>query len=192
MAILIVSLRKKTNPKEKPMSNNHKKLNAAQRLEALEKAMVLVDKTIHELFKSIEGLRLAGKTLNNKVDSIISASSQGQQINDDVVNKIMTENNVNELKDRIEALKTSGQLTEGSEIGDMSLMVLREVDPDTNEVVNPRIQIAYQLLADSTKDLIKGKKAGDIVSMGEDKLNLEVLEVYEIVVPAQQEAVAAN
>lgn len=173
------------------MSNNDKKLNAAQRLEALEKAMVLVDKTIHELFKSVEGLRLAGKTLNNKVDSIISASSQGQQINDDVVNKIMTENNVQELKDRIEALKNSGQLSEGAEIGEMSLMVLREVDPDTNEVVNPRIQIAYQLLADSTKDLIKGKKAGDIVSMGEDKLNLEVLEVYEIVVPAQ-EAVAAN
>ena len=52
------------------MSNNDKKLNAAQRLESLEKAMVLMDKTIHELYKSIEGLRLAGKTLSNKVDSI--------------------------------------------------------------------------------------------------------------------------
>jgi uncharacterized coiled-coil protein SlyX len=172
------------------MSNNDKKLNAAQRLESLEKAMVLMDKTIHELYKSIEGLRLAGKTLSNKVDSIISASSQGQQVNDDVVNKIMTENNVQELKQRIESLKASGQLAQGEEINELSLMVLREVDPDTGEVANPRVQIAYQLLAESTKELLKGKKAGDVIAMGEDKLNLEVLEVYNIVVPEQQ--VAAN
>jgi hypothetical protein len=172
------------------MSNNDKKLNAAQRLESLEKAMVLMDKTIHELYKSIEGLRLAGKTLSNKVDSIISASSQGQQVNDDVVNKIMTENNVQELKQRIESLKASGQLAQGEEINELSLMVLREVDPDTGEVANPRVQIAYQLLAESTKELLKGKKSGDVIAMGEDKLNLEVLEVYNIVVPEQQ--VAAN
>lgn len=168
------------------MSNNDKKLNAAQRLESLEKAMVLIDKTIHELYKSVEGLRLAGKTLSNKVDSIISASAQGQQINDDVVNKIMIENNVQELKERIEKLKASNQLVEGSEINDMSLMVLREIDPDTNEVANPRVQIAFQLLADQTKDLLRGKKAGDIIAMGENKLNLEVLEVYTIVVPEKE------
>jgi hypothetical protein len=172
------------------MSNNDKKLNAAQRLESLEKAMVLMDKTIHELYKSVEKLRLAGKTLSNKVDSIISASSQGQQINDDVVNKIMTENNVQELKQRIESLKASGQLVQGEEINELSLMVLREVDPDTGEVANPRVQIAYQLLAESTKELLKGKKAGDVIAMGENKFNLEVLEVYNIVVPEQQ--VAAN
>lgn len=170
------------------MSNNDKKLNAAQRLESLEKAMVLIDKTIHELYKSVEGLRLAGKTLSNKVDSIISASAQGQQINDDVVNKIMIENNVQELKERIEKLKASNQLVEGSEINDMSLMVLREIDPDTNEVANPRVQIAFQLLADQTKDLLRGKKAGDIIAMGENKLNLEVLEVYTIVVPEKETA----
>jgi hypothetical protein len=124
------------------------------------------------------------------VDSIISASSQGQQVNDDVVNKIMTENNVQELKQRIESLKASGQLAQGEEINELSLMVLREVDPDTGEVANPRVQIAYQLLAESTKELLKGKKAGDVIAMGEDKLNLEVLEVYNIVVPEQQ--VAAN
>lgn len=168
------------------MSNNDKKLNAAQRLESLEKAMVLIDKTIHELYKSVEGLRLAGKTLSNKVDSIISASAQGQQINDDVVNKIMIENNVQELKERIERLKSSNQLVEGSEINDLSLMVLREIDPDTNEVANPRVQIAFQLLAEQTKDLLRGKKAGDIIAMGENKLNLEVLEVYEIVVPEKE------
>lgn len=168
------------------MSNNDKKLNAAQRLESLEKAMVLIDKTIHELYKSVEGLRLAGKTLSNKVDSIISASAQGQQINDDVVNKIMIENNVQELKERIEKLKASNQLVEGSEINDLSLMVLREIDPDTNEVANPRVQIAFQLLADQTKDLLRGKKAGDIIAMGENKLNLEVLEVYTIVVPEKE------
>jgi hypothetical protein len=171
------------------MSNNDKKLNAAQRLESIEKAMVLVDKTIHELFKNIENLRLAGKTLSNKVDSIVAASAQGQQINDDVINKIMIENNVQELKERIEKLKASNQILEGSEINDMSLMVLREIDPDTNEVANPRIQIAFQLLADPTKDLLRGKKAGDIIAMGENKLNLEVLEVYSIVVPENQEAV---
>jgi hypothetical protein len=173
------------------MSNNDKKLNAAQRLESIEKSLVLVDKTIHELYKSIEGLRLAGKSLSNKVDSIIAASSAGQQINDDVINKIMTENNVSELKQRIESLKASGQLVEGEEINDLSLMVLREVDPDTGEVANPRIQIAFQLLAETTKNLIRGKKAGDVVAMGEDKLSLEVLEVYNIVI-AEQQPVAAN
>lgn len=170
------------------MSSNDKKLNAAQRLESLEQAMVLIDKTVHELYKSIESLRLAGKTLSNKVDSIISASSQGQQINDDIINKIMIENNVQELKERIEKLKASNQIQDGAEIGDMSLMVLREIDPDTNEVANPRIQIAFQLLADQTKDLLRGKKAGDMIAMGEDKLNLEVLEVYTILVPENKEA----
>jgi uncharacterized coiled-coil protein SlyX len=171
------------------MSDNNKKLNAAQRLESLENAMALVDKTIHELFKSVENLRLAGKTLSNKVDSIISASSQGQQINDDIINKIMIENNVSELKERIEKLKASNQIIDGSEIGDMSLMVLREIDPDTNEVANPRVQIAFQLLAEPTKELLKGKKAGDIISMGENKLNIEVLEVYNIVIPEAQKEV---
>jgi hypothetical protein len=82
-------------------------------------------------------------------------------------------------------------LVEGEEINDLSLMVLREVDPDTGEVANPRIQIAFQLLAETTKNLIRGKKAGDVVAMGEDKLSLEVLEVYNIVI-AEQQPVAAN
>jgi hypothetical protein len=48
------------------------------------------------------------------------------------------------------------------------------------------VQIAFQLLADQTKDLLRGKKAGDIIAMGENKLNLEVLEVYTIVVPEKE------
>lgn len=166
--------------------SNDKKLNAAQRLESLEKAMGLADQTIHELYKALEGLRLAGKSLSNKVDSIISASANGNPISDDTINKIMTENNVLELKERIEKLKTAGQLVDGTEIGELSLMALREIDADTGEVVNPRTQIAYQLLSATTKEALKGKKPGDIIKMGENTLDLEVLEVYTIVIPEQK------
>lgn len=165
---------------------SEKKLNAAQRLEQLEKSLLLVDQTLHEMYKSIEGLRLAGKTLSNKIDSIVQASSQGLALTEESVNKIMTDNNVEELKGRIEKLKASGALVEASEIGDMSLIVLREIDPETKEVQNPRTQIAFRLLAPPTQEALRSKKSGDVISLGEDKLDIEVMEIYNIVVETQK------
>jgi hypothetical protein len=168
------------------MSNDNKKLNAAQRLEALEKSMLLMDKALHEMYKSIEGLRLAGKTLSNKIDSVIETSVQGLPLSEESVEKVMTENNVQELKGRIEKLKASGSLVEGSEIGEMSLIVIREIDPETKKVENPRTQVAFRLLAPTTQELLRGKKVGDLVSLGADKLDVEVTEVYDIVVETQK------
>ena len=50
------------------------------------------------------------KLLNNKVASIVKASSTGEPINDQVIDKIMIQNNVDDLTNKVKSMVVQGIL----------------------------------------------------------------------------------
>jgi hypothetical protein len=164
-----------SNVKEK-LSN----LTAAQRIEAIENMIVGLDTAVRQLANSLTTISQALKMLGSKVDAIVTASGSGSPITDEVLSRIMTENNALELKARLNELIQQGRLSSAEELTEQGFFVGREIDSETGEVVNPRIQMAVASLAKDVRDMLIGKKVGDVISFGEGKLSLELEEVYVI------------
>lgn len=165
------------------MSNVKEKLTnltAAQRIEALENMVVGLDTAVRQLANSMTTISQALKLLGNKVDAIVTASGSGTPITDEVLSQIMTENNALELKSRLNDLIQQGRLSPAEELSDQGFFVGREVDAETGEVANPRVQMAVAALAKDVRDALIGKKVGELVSFGEGRLSLELEEIYSI------------
>jgi len=168
--------------------SKEKKLTAAQRIEGLENALASLGEikdaqteNINILAGQIDGLRQTIAALARRLNATIKSGDSGN-VNSDVINRILVEDNVQELKDKIDYLKEQGILeeTEVKEIGDRSFIIGRELDEESNEV-NPRMQFALASLTPEAKEKVKGKKAGDVVKdFSGDGLTLEITEVYAI------------
>lgn len=168
------------------------KRTATQRLEDLENMMMNMFHTADNMARDIITLKEAVKLLGNKVDSIVTLLSTGKEVSDDTVADIMMENNSKELKSKVDGLVEQGILVLSDGIvGTRSFVVGRELD-DTGQVVNPRIQFALSALPENLQSKVVGSKAGDVVTLEEGKLNLEVLEVYSIETPSLVRAEAVE
>lgn len=165
------------------MSNVKEKLTnltAAQRIEALENMVIGLDTAIRQIVNNMTNISEALKLLGNKVGAIVTASGSGSPITDEVISQIMTENRVLELKSKLNDLIQQGRLSPSEELSENSFFVGREIDAETGEVVNLRVQTAVAALAKDVRDALIGKKVGDLVSFGKDKLSLEIEEIYSI------------
>lgn len=158
-----------------------KNLTAAQRLEGLEQAAIALDNAVRQVVLTQENIAQALKLLANKVDAIVKASNADQPLNDEVLSQIMVQNNVEELRRRVEDMKTLGLLKQVESLPKNGFVVGREVDPESKEVQNPRVQIAVSALSEESQAKIVGSKPGDLIDFGKDKLAVEIEEVYEIV-----------
>lgn len=169
------------------MSNEQRpvKLTASQRLDNLEQALMSLYQTADNMARDLLMVKEAIKLLGNKLDAVVKAANGNEGINDEVIAKLMVQNNVDELKNRVENMKTQGFLAAEETVTDNSFVVGREVD-ENGAVVNPRLQFTMTALPKETSEKIKGSKAGDIITLQEGKLKLEVLETYAIQVPQQQ------
>lgn len=165
-----------------------KTLTAAQRLEGLEKALQAVDNTLRNLINTQELTHQAIKILGNKVDAVVKIARAGEEFSDVNISAKMVENNVNELKQKVDDMVTSGLLTLSDSVEENSFIVGREIDPDTKQVANPRIQIAMAGLQEGARKQMLGKKSGDIIGFGDNKLSIELEQVYKITVPEQQQS----
>ncbi len=159
------------------------KRTAVQRIDDLERGLMGMYQAGDNLAKDIVTLKEALKLLGNKVDAIVKATMAGEDLNDDVLSRIMVQNNVEELKNKVSQLVVSGTLQPTEEpVDEKNFIVGREVD-DTGKVLNPRLQFVLGSLQPELQAKIKGSKVGDTIAFQEGKLKFEIQEAYSVVVP---------
>jgi hypothetical protein len=158
-----------------------KKLTAAQRIEKLENTTLGVYENFNILANDIDQLRQTVTALAKRLNATIEAGEKGG-INNDQVNSIIIQENVNELKQKVDFLIEQGILkkSENNTVGESSFVVGRELDDEKNEI-NPRIQFAFQTLNEKGKELILDKSIGDLVKNEGNSGCMEITEIYEII-----------
>ena len=158
------------------------KLTAAQRIEALEGMNMAANQNIRVLAGEIDNLRQTMGALARRLNAAIKVGENGS-LSNDAVNGLLVEENTQELKGKVDYLVGQGVLkqSEKGTVGEKSFVVGRELDEDRN-VINPRIQFALASLIPEVKDLLMGKKAGDVIkNESGDGLLMEVVEIFDIV-----------
>jgi hypothetical protein len=176
------------------MSNENNQVkkdkSAAERLSDLEQAAGYLHNTNDHITKDLVVLKNALKLLNNKVDAIVKASVSGEAITDEVLNRIMVENNVADLANKVTNMIVQGILVPEDAISANSFIVGSESDAD-GTVTQPRIQFALKALSADLQAKLLGVKRGASVQFEEGKSSFNVIESYKIVPPSEPEAPAA-
>lgn len=158
-------------------SSKPKKMNATQKLLALEELVASLNGKIDVMADEIEKLSTFIKSITKRLNASIKVADS-----DNDVKKIIIKENIKELEGKVTFLEQQGVLIKNDEalITDPTFVVAREVDDDGNEV-NPRVQFAVGSLDPSYKKNLIGKKLGDLVKPEGDTFTLEIMEIYNIV-----------
>src|SRR4051812_43627604 len=119
-----------------------KKLNASQRLETLEVNVQEIAMYANNMNRDIQMIKEAIKLLGNKTDAV----QKGAGVTDETVVSLMIENNVKELKGKVEAFVNQGVLKASEAIDENSFVVVKELNDD-GTVANKRAQFAVAALA---------------------------------------------
>jgi hypothetical protein len=167
------------------MADQNDKRTASQRIDDLENAMRAVYQTLDPMGRDLMTCKEAIKLLGNKADALAKAAG----ITDDVIGKLMIENNVAELKEKVTNLVAQGILVPSEELNDTAFIVGQEVD-DSGAIVNPRAQFALGSIAPEVREKIKAGKIGEPLLLQEGKLRLLITEAYQIIPPQPPQAVA--
>lgn len=174
------------------MSNqNQDKRTASQRIDDMERGLMALYQTADNMARDMGTIKEAIKLLGNKVDSIVKVLQRGEALNDEAIAKVMVENNVNELKEKVDNLISQGILAAAEEATANSFVVGREID-EKGEVANPRMQFVVQALAENIKAKFVGAKAGQTLELEEGKWKFEVQEIYSIQTPQAEVAPEAK
>lgn len=167
------------------MSNQQAdKRTASQRIDDMERGLMALYQTADNMARDMMTIKEAIKLLGNKLDSVVKASARGETLSDEVIAKIMVENNVEELKEKVTNLVTQGVLAAEEVVGPNSFVVGREIAED-GSIANPRMQFVVSALAPDVRDKFPGAKAGETLTLQEGKWKFEVQEVYAIQTPQQ-------
>ena len=182
------------------MSDNTDKRTATQRIEDLERVVSALYNAASQQKSVIENLLTATgemglvkdalKLLNKKTEAIIQVAAAETGITFQSVSDSIVKMNVVELTSQVAAYVANGHLEAASEVSDNSYLVAEELAAD-GSVANPRIQFRLDSQDPATQEALKGKKAGETVSFGENKLSAKILEVYSIVEPKSEQAAEA-
>lgn len=158
-----------------------KQPSAKERLDLLEQGSASLFQLNDMVVKDIETLKKAVQLINNKVDAITKASLAGEDLNDEVLNRIMIENNVQDLTNKVNALVQQGLLVSEEQVSDNAFVVGKEINPD-GTVINPRLQFAIKALKPEMQAKILGSKIGETVKINET-LSFLVSQSYKIQQP---------
>ncbi len=174
------------------MQQQQDKRTASQKIDDLERGLMSLYQTMDNMARDMMTIREAIKLLGNKLDAVVKASSSGQEMTDEVLAKIMVQNNVEELAKKVTDLVAQGVLAAAEEVSPNSFVVGRELSED-GTIVNPRMQFVVSALqAGEVKAKFPGAKVGQILTLEEGKWRFEVLEIYDIQAPKAPEAQAAQ
>ena len=169
---------------QKPADNR----SATQKIGDLENAMIAVYQTLDNMARDLNTAKEAIKLLGNKVDSIVKATVAGEPLSDDVISRIMVENNIEELKNKLKIMVAQGILAASEQVAEDSFLVGSDVN-EAGEVVNPRLQFAlYAIRPPELQQKFLGAKVGDVLNLQEGKLKFKVSEIYQIQKPKPAEA----
>lgn len=162
-----------------------KKLNASQRLETLETNMQEVSMYLNNMARDLSVVKQAIKLLGNKLDAVTKLAG----LSDDQISEIMIDNNVQELKEKVDGFITQGILTPGVLVTEKSFVVGYEIDTD-DKVANKRLQFSVSALNPDLREKLIGASVGSTVTFREDALRYVVSEIYDI--QAQEETTDAE
>lgn len=171
------------------MSNQDNR-SASQKIKDLENAVMSLYQTCDNMARDLMTIKEAIKLLGNKADSIVKASSIGGPINDEVIGRIMVENNVEELRQKVKVMVAQGVLAPSVQVSAASFVVGQE-QSDDGGVVNPRLQFMLQALQPELQTKFIGALVGDVLNLQEGKLKFKVSEIYDIQQQKAPEAVEA-
>jgi len=135
---------------------------------------------IFNLSREKDVLNDALQLMHSKTNSIVALLKEGKALTDENIEEKVVEIRENDLKNKITELVENGYAEPSDETSEKSLIVARELNKDGG-VENPRIQFLVSTLIEDLKEKFLGKKVGDFISNGEDKLDMEILEIYNIV-----------
>ena len=171
------------------MANDKKtNLTAAQKLEQLENKiaqlneLVLADRrSIEVMAEEIERTNTNLSFLARRQNGIIEVLTDKNLATNDDVNRKIEEYEVNDLKEKLKFLVDQGVLVkdEDGTVNDKSFVVARDLL--NGEVVVPRLQFSIPSLREENKQLILGKKVGDIITTDKSEVSTEITEIYKIV-----------
>lgn len=169
---------------QKPADNR----SATQKIGDLENAMIAAYQTLDNMARDLNTAKEAIKLLGNKIDSIVKATVAGEALSDDVISRIMVENNIEELKNKLKIMVAQGILAASEQVAEDSFLVGSDVN-EAGEVVNPRLQFAlYAIRPPELQQKFLGAKVGDVLNLQEGKLKFKVSEIYQIQKPKPAEA----
>jgi hypothetical protein len=163
--------------------------SASQKIADLENAMISLYQTCDNMARDLTMLKEALELLGNKVSSMCQAQQSGEAFSDEIISRIMVQNNVNKLADAVTRMIAQGFIAPSEAVTDNSFIAGQELN-DAGEVVQQRRQLAIQVLPEELKAKFRGAKAGDLLNLREGSLKFKVTEVYEIQQPKQAEAPA--
>jgi hypothetical protein len=166
------------------MSENQKPdtRSASQKISDLENAMMSLYQTADNIVRDLGTIKDAIKLLGNKVDSIVKASAAGEPLNDEVISRIMVQNNIEELQNKLKVMVAQGILVPSEQAAQDSFIVGQDLN-DAGEVVNPRLQFAVYALQPELREKFNGARTGDVLNLQEGKLKFKVTEIYQIQKP---------
>lgn len=137
------------------------------------------DANFNMLAEEIDKLRDLVIGVGRRVNATIQAA-EGGQISNDSVNNLIVLDNVKKLEAQVTQLVEMGVLSKGEEAGDLSFAVGRELDSE-GRVTNPRLQLAVNTASEAFKELLIGKRVGDIILVDEtNSVSFEITELYDI------------
>ena len=157
-----------------------KKLNATQRLAAVEQLMSGYDSKFNIIADELDKLSAYVNNLTRRLNATIQAGEDGG-ITSDSVKQIIICENVKDLEGKVDMLQQNGVLSRNDEmvIADNSFIIGREIDDEGN-VVNPRLQFLVGSIEQSYKEGLLGKKLGDTYKGKDSSITLEITEIYEV------------
>jgi hypothetical protein len=162
--------------------------SASQKIQDLENAMIALYQTADNIARDLNTVKDALKLLGNKIDSIAKAQLSGEQPTDEVIARIMVENNIEELKNKLKVMVAQGILAPAEQVAEDSFVVGSDVN-DLGEIINPRLQFAlYALRPPELQQKFLGTRVGDVLNLQEGKLKFKVAEIYQIQKPKPAEA----
>ena len=168
--------------------SEERKPKASERLSAIENALVPTQRRVGEmemilfnLSRENEILKDALQLLHEKLESVIALANEGKTLSNENINEKVVLLKEQSLKDKVQDLVYAGQIESSEEVTDNSLVVARELNKN-GTVENPRIQFLTSRLIEELQNKFVGKKVGELVKGEEDKLDLEIMEIYNITI----------
>lgn len=183
-----------------------KKLKASERLSILETLVTELSSTLEAVgYESAVSkmiiermgqenaiLKEALQLVHEKLDATILLQIEGSDLSEDNINKKIVSTKENLLDSRVKEQLELGSIVVAEEIGTNSFVVSRELNKD-GSVENPRLQFLVKPLKEELQNKLIGLKVGElVVSDEEDKLNIEITEIYTILEEESAEEVVSE
>jgi hypothetical protein len=172
--------------KAKTTAESNGKMTASQKLELLETVAQNQSRQIEIMAEEIDRLSNVMTALAKRINAVVRSGDEGQQISSKQVNTLLISDAAKELEGKVNFLIEQGVLVldNSREISTESFVVGREINTE-NEEVNPRVQFAVKSLELDGQEKVLGKKTGELI-VGDDGINMEILQVFTIVEPATE------